>query len=846
MDKHKHIVHLGTKLALSAALGVAVLLGLATVGIISYNQQSLHTSLLEEAAHRLDVLGTVHVQSMLARASTTDADPAMQILDQTFDRLSAKLQDAEVWLAMGPKVLAYQERVGGLLEPAQDEIDRAAMSTGQTVTRFSNDHQFRMSRPVVMGTAPADHEQCPVCHSRLMDIRTGEVLGTYSISIDARDRWLAMKQTNGDVIAAAFAIAVLLSLAAWIIMGYLAGRPVARMTGLMTRLADGDLAFDIPDLARNDEVGELAKALAVFRDNVAARKTAESQLKLMFAAVEQSASIIVITDVTGRILYVNSAFVDVVGYRSEEAIGQPTSILNAGKTRPGTYREMWNTILGGEVWRGELENRKSDGSTYWAALSVSPIRDQTGEICNFVAVSQDITEAKRAEAKIEYLAYHDVLTALPNRSLFRDRLDRALIQARRQMSQLALVLFDLDDFKAVNENYSHDVGDELIAAVAERLREQTRDADTLSRYDASLARYGDDEFTGMLVNVDGVEGASIAVQRLLACFDTAFQIHDQEIKVSASAGVSLYPRDGDDLQTLIKRADLALYHAKRGNRGSARFFEQSMANVVGQRRNIELDIEVALDEGQFWLAYQPQIDVRSGTVCGFEALLRWRHPQQGLIAPGVFIPVAETTRQIIRIGYWLLHETCRQIDYWRSEGVEPVPVAVNLSPVQMEDPGLVACIDEVMHKFGVPSELLVLELTEGTFMRSSSGLAATIQEIVSRGIRFALDDFGTGFSSLSYLTRFPIYKLKVDRSFVRNLHREARNSAIIRSVVTLGHDLDIRINAEGAELPDETELLFALGVDEIQGFFYSKPLEPGDAAQYLLGMTKKSKRLHTA
>ncbi|HET6718015.1 MAG TPA: EAL domain-containing protein, partial [Rhodocyclaceae bacterium] len=720
------------------------------------------------------------------------------------------------------------------VEVGRDDIDQRAITTGREVSAFTPNGIYRLTVPILLGQGPADHPRCAECHTALMGIRAGEPIGAYAIAID----WNAMR---GDFLNGVWSTLIgtllIAGLTSWLSArqtNRLAGRPLAEMTKVMSQLARGELQIPIPEQNGDDEIGAMAAALRAFRSEALARREAESSVRLLGQAVEQSTSMVVITNAGGDILYVNRAFTAIMGYSADEVIGHNPRMFSAGDTRHATYAEMWENIARGTPWSGELRDRKKDGGEIWVAASIAPVIDQAGVITHFVAVHQDVTERKSATERAHYLAYHDVLTGLPNRTLFNDRLAVALAAAERASSHLAVLLLDLDDFTAINDTLGHAAGDLLISAVADRLR----NSDTFARAGGSTSRLGGDEFAIILTEIDGMPGATTVAERLSQLFANPFLVAQDNVRAEASIGIALYPEHGDTGSDLLRRADLALHAAKEHAKGGYQFFTLDMESAAIARVGLEHELSEAIDLGQLWLTYQPQVDPRSNTVCGFEALLRWTHPVRGLISPATFIPIAESSRLIVRIGYWVIEETCRQMAQWRDQGLVLVPVAVNLSPLQVGEYELIGKITAILEKYRIPAELLPLEITESSFLKQSEAVSLMMSELTARGHQFNLDDFGTGYSSLSYLARFPFAKIKIDRAFVRNIHLTPGNCAIVRATVALGHELGMRVNAEGVEKPEELAVVMATGVDEIQGYYYSVPLRPEAVPDYIAKMAQ--------
>lgn len=809
------------RIAVSLAATLVLLLVAVASGLIYYNYRLLVDDIETEARRYLVVLSAVHTQSMVHRNTEEDGDPAIGVLNDTFDFLAHHEPGLSPWLVMGPKVVAYQRKRNALeIELARDEVDVEVLATGRAVSRMSADGVYRRTIPVVMGAAPADQRRCASCHAEKMGITRGELIGAYSIAIDARSRWTGFVDSAWLTLAAALGIAGIVTWLTARRMDRLAGKPLTRLTRAMARLAEGDLAIEIPDRGRSDEVGAMAGALKVFRDNAVRHREAEHTLRLLSQATEQSTSAVVITDSTGTIVYVNPMFTAIMGYRSDEVLGKNPSIFRSGSTRRHTYDDLWQHIGKGQPWHGEILDRHKDGREIWVGTTIAPVVDAAGQTTHFVSVYHDITERKAAEDRAAYLAFHDALTGLPNRALFNDRLLVALAGNERAGAQIAVLLLNLDNFSSINDTLGHATGDCLIRAVAERMR----NADTVAAHSYNPSRLGGDEFAIILNGVDGEPGAGAAAERVLSFFATPFQAGEHTIHAKASIGIALSPNHGRNGQDLLRRADLALHAAKIDPRVNYLFFRDSMESDALHRSGLEQELADAIPNGQLWLAYQPQVDPRTHQVCGLEALLRWTHPRRGPISPALFIPVAENNRLIIGIGRWVIEEACRQMAAWRSAGHRLVPVAINLSSVQVDDPDLMADIGSALARHAIEPNLLPLEITESAFLQHSDAVSHLMREFMARGHRFVLDDFGTGYSSLSYLSRYPFSKIKIDQAFVRKIHQSPANAAIVRATVSLGHELGMRVTAEGVESPEELVVISESGVDEIQGYFFSKPL----------------------
>ncbi len=438
----------------------------------------------------------------------------------------------------------------------------------------------------------------------------------------------------------------------------------------------------------------------------------------------------------------------------------------------------------------------------------------------------DITQRKAAEEQIRSLAYYDALTRLPNRILLQDRLAQALARADRGQDKIALFFLDLDRFKVVNDSLGHSVGDLLLQEVAERLKRQTREQDT-------VARLGGDEFVIVLSGVKQIKDAAITAERVMNDLSSAFVIQGHSLNVSCSLGISIFPNDGRDGETLVKHADAAMYCAKENGRNNFQFFTQNMNRDIVQRLTLENSLRLALRRNEFFLMYQPQLDITTGEISGVEALIRWQHPKLGLVAPNEFIPIAKNSGLIIPIGEWVLRTACEQGRKWQDEGLPAVPVAVNVSAMQFRHQGFLELVRRVLHETALPPQYLELELTESLILSNADVMLSRLKELKEMGVRLAIDDFGTGYSSFSYLRQFRVHKLKIDCSFVRDICLDADDAAITAAIISVARSLNLRVIAEGVETEKQVAFLRAHHCDEIQGYYFSKPLLPEEFAEKL-------------
>lgn len=532
----------------------------------------------------------------------------------------------------------------------------------------------------------------------------------------------------------------------------------------------------------------------------------------------------------GRIEQVNPAFTELLGYRPEDIAGKIGHEFfhvdsDGAPHQTRTDCPICSATERGEGYVGEELFRRKDGSLLNVEVSCQPIRSGN-EATGMVAAFRDITKRKESDERIRYLAEYDILTNLPNRTLFLDRLRQAIIAAQREREIFAILFLDIDLFKSVNDSLGHPVGDQLLQETAHRLVECVRASDTVSRQ-------GGDEFIIILRQIrESADPAQIA-RKMLAAMSEPFFIDNQELRVSGSIGIALYPTDGEEEAVLIKNADAAMYHAKKLGRNNYQFFTADLNVRARQRLEMENNLRLALDRREFVLHYQPQVELESGRIIGVEALLRWQHPEQGLIPPGEFIPLAEECGLIVPIGEWVLREVCRQNQAWQDEGTEKLPVAVNLSPIQFRQRNLEEVIHQALTESGLAPEYLEIEITESLLMTAENQTIALLYQLKNLGLSVAIDDFGTGYSSLSYLKLFPIDKLKIDRSFVRDVSSDADDAAIISAIIAMAHRLRLQVLAEGVETIDQRNFLILEGCNEAQGFHYSRPL-PAEEMKNLL------------
>lgn len=558
--------------------------------------------------------------------------------------------------------------------------------------------------------------------------------------------------------------------------------------------------------------------VAVVRD-VTDRAQALKRLHLSATVFENTAEGVIITDAGGNIVEVNRAFSEITGYEREWAIGRNPKILNSGRHDETFFRDMWIAIEKAGQWRGEIWNRRKDGSIYPEWLNISSVRDINGKLTNFVAVFSDISSIKRSQELLDHLAHHDALTDLPNRLLLTERLRQAMKHAERNRSQLAVIFIDLDRFKNINDSLGHAAGDRVLQNIAEVLEENLRKDDT-------VARIGGDEFVLLLEEVHEPESVGAAVEKLMEQLSAPIKIERQEISVTASVGISMYPGDGDDVSTLLANADAAMYRAKDEGRNSYQFYTADLTSSAFERVLLENNLRQALAKEEFYLLFQPQFDMRDQRFIGAESLLRWQHPELGTVSPAKFIPIAEESGLIHAIGLWVLRTACRQGKTWFDQGIKFGHISVNVAGPQIQRGDLVKEVAEVLSETGLPPAMLELEVTEGFIMRQAESAIKQLKALRSLGVKLSIDDFGTGYSSLSYLKQLPINKLKIDQSFVRDIPSDVEDIAICKAVIGLGKAMQLTVIAEGVETQEQVDFLKESGCDEGQGYLYSRPISP--------------------
>jgi len=559
--------------------------------------------------------------------------------------------------------------------------------------------------------------------------------------------------------------------------------------------------------------------------DVSERHMLEDSLQHAGRVFDNARNAMLVLDADHHVLALNRAFTDLSGLQAGDIAGKPAPGLfemmearseprgDAGTLPP--ERDVWHLSSAHGHWEGELAVTRSDGQTAPVWVALTAIRDPAGAVSSYVAVLTDITERKALEERTRHQAEHDALTGLPNRVLFIDRLQQALAKERRQHGRFALMFLDLDNFKSINDTHGHHAGDAVLQQVGLRLTQCVRAVDTVSRL-------GGDEFVVLLADAGGVDQAAHVAGSIMRALAQPMHASCQELNLTVSIGIAICPGDGTDVDALLRHADAAMYHAKQNGRSAFQFFSPAMNAHVQARTQLEDQLRAALDGGEFVLEYQPEIDLASGHAVAAEALIRWRHPQRGMLLPGEFLDVAEECGLSVPIGHWVLHEACRQAKVW-SDGGLSMRVAVNLSAGQFIDPTLLDTIDAALASVDLPADCLELEVTEAVIMRGDAATGATIAALTGRGVHLTVDDFGTGYSSLSWLQRFPLSKLKIDRSFIDEIDSDPNEAGMIPAIIAVARSLKLKVLAEGVETDEQLRFLEEHGCDEYQGYIAAPP-----------------------
>ena len=762
----------------------------------------------------LEILTDVLARNSTAAITFRDADAARDVLQAL--RAEPSITAACVYTEDGEPFAKYvcQGKDSGFVPPP---------AQAQT-TRFERDRFVRFRRIVL----------------------SGETVGTIYIESDLQR--LDNRFKEGRLVFLA-ALLVTMTLAFFLASSF--QRPISRpLVNLVQTAKAVSIAADYSvraNLQNRDEFGLLVSAFNEMLDQIEKRdrelrqyrehleeqvtaRTAElSQAEEKYRAIFEDA-VVGIFQITpeGRPLNINRALAQMHGYDSpEQFLAEVPNMADQLFVNRERTRELKRRLdAEGVVRSAELEVYDKDRTKKWALVNMRVVRDADGNILLYEGTVEDVTDRKVAEARVQFLAYYDALTGLHNRTFLRQVLAKALASTRRQDQKTAVLFLDLDRFKIINDSLGHSFGDLLLQQVAERLKRCVREEDT-------VARVGGDEFLIVLAALESVTEATIAADRILNGIAAEFLIEDQRLNVTCSIGVSIFPEHGMDGETLIKNADAAMYCAKEKGRNTFQFFTEDMNIQVVERLTLENSLRLALQRKELFLVYQPQMEIASGMIVGVEALLRWQHPERGLVPPDKFIRVAESSGLIMPIGEWVLREACSQVRQWQDAGLLVVPVAVNVSAVQFRQGDFLTVIKKVLSETGLSPEYLELELTESTLLSNVNVMFPMLEELRTMGLKLAIDDFGTGYSSLSYLRQFPVSKLKIDRSFVQDVVLNSDDAAITAAIISMAKGLNLKVIAEGVETGAQMAFLRAHQCDEIQGYYFSRPLTADKVAEKL-------------
>jgi len=712
-------------------------------------------------------------------------------------------------------------------EQAVDGYDREAIESRKPVfLRTQSENGKPLLRAVIPYIVSENFRgtNCLMCHH----VKVGSVNGAASITIDLSKEESRIQQIRRLLwtgnIAFQIGLSIVIALFTRIVIVRDIEQPSQKLQSTMLKIRrDGDLSLRAEIDGKYKNIDEMAETFNLFVENL---EEATKDLMLFAEVIKNTEEAIIISDANNIIVSVNRAFVRITGYSEAEVIGKNPRLLSSGRQDKEFYLAMWQSIRETGHWQGEIWNRRKSGEIYPEWLSISTVKNSRNEIMRHVAIFMDITKRKEVEQRIHFLAYYDPLTNLPNRVLFGDRLGQALAASRRGGGKVALLFLDLDRFKGINDSLGHAAGDLLLQSVADRLKLCIREMD-------SICRQGGDEFMIMLPGIEKRDDVAAIAQKIIAAMSEPHHVDGRNLIVSFSIGISIYPDDADNSEALIQSADAAMYHAKEHGRNNFQFFTADMNAEALDLLSLEADLRRAMANRELMIHYQPQIDNATGEIVGVEALARWFHPERGFVPPSRFVSIAEESGLIGQLGEWVLRTACAQNKQWQEEGLVKIPVAVNLSALQFHQKDLVEMIVGILHETGLEPRYLELELTEGIIMKNAESTIATLNALKQAGIMLSIDDFGTGYSSLSYLKRFPIDKLKIDQSFISDIATNEDDAMITTTIISMGHNLRLKVIAEGVETEEQIGFLREHQCDETQGYYVSTPLSPEEFAGFI-------------
>jgi diguanylate cyclase (GGDEF)-like protein/PAS domain S-box-containing protein len=581
-------------------------------------------------------------------------------------------------------------------------------------------------------------------------------------------------------------------------------------------------------VVERDAAGNPLRMAGTARDITVARR-AERERRVALEVLRSMGEAVAVIDLDFCFISVNPSFSRITGYAEEEVAGQNSSLLDSGQHSPDFYRRVRDILERTGHWAGEMWQRRKDDEEFLGWIEMSEVRDSLGIRSHFVAVVNDITDKKRAEQELRYLANYDTLTGLPNRALLSERLGRAIVRARRQETRVAVLFLDLDRFKDINDSMGHAAGDRLLKAAAARLQATLNASDT-------VARLGGDEFTVVLEDVESLGAVERTARDILIAFTSPLEVDERhDVSITPSLGISLYPDHALVPTDLLKFADTAMYQAKAEGRNTYQIYNETMDTEARQRAAIISALRKAIERNEFRLVYQPRMSLADGSITGVEALLRWRSAELGEISPAVFVPLAEESGLILSMGEWVVRAACQQLKEWRRQGLHELSVGINISVLQLLRGNVPVFLQEQLRTYGLPADRIELEVTESMVMQNAQQATAVLNELRRVGVSLAIDDFGTGYSSLVYLKRLPIDTLKIDKEFIDDLTRDPDDEAITSTIITMGHSLGLNVIAEGVETELQLNFLRDHGCDEIQGHWLSRPIDAEHCLDFIRG-----------
>jgi diguanylate cyclase (GGDEF)-like protein/PAS domain S-box-containing protein len=665
-------------------------------------------------------------------------------------------------------------------------------------------------------------------------------LGELTVTADLDRVYQDLKVKVGIIMATQFLKTFFVSILIIWIFQYFVTRHLTAMANYakdfsLTNL-NTPLTLDRPDTPshRNDEIGRVTEAFNQMRerlnDDMARQERDAAEIHKFSKAIEQSPSSVVICDRQWRVEFANRKFTQLTGYDAKSIVGRHPGALSNDNLENRDNSHLWQSIrlqvqrVG--VWQGEVNSLRRNGERFWEQLIVTPIKDGANNTTGYMILGEDISIRKRYEQQLLRQANYDILTGLPNRMLALDRLKLALAQARRESSMVGVMFLDLDNFKHINDTLGHDAGDNLLIESARRISSSLRGTST-------VARLGGDEFLVILPGLTGPESSSQVAERILKTFTPAYSLNGQEVFVTTSIGIAIFPTDSDNSGTLLQHADAAMYQAKHQGKSSYAHFTPELSEISHERLQMESRMRRALELQEFELYFQPIVDTATGKLRAAEALLRWNNPVMGLVMPDRFIPLAEETGLIVPIGEWVLEQACLAATGWKAVTGQDIGISVNVSPRQFRDPGFTKAVMRALSNSELAPKRLELEITERLLLDNSIETAEILRAMDRAGIRLSVDDFGTGYSALSYLKSYPFDTLKIDKSFVQDVMKESEDAALVRAIINMAHSLGLTVIAEGVEDEQQTHFLQQEGCDFAQGYFYSHPLPAGEFTEWL-------------